>query len=164
MNLTDRPTCPHSERLSTAKRASGERSDEFKGCGCTRFQSERAVASPLSPVSPAAHAIAIVRQSRLAISSSVFRFCRIAIAIAEPIVVERFETVKIHCHPHCPVVIEPVSANRLHGKGNFCGLGWRLSTTSRQGCRFQRSRDFREPHKNPVKCGTFSQYGPTLYS
>jgi hypothetical protein len=99
MNLTDRPTCPHSERLSTAKRecalatyASGERSDEFKGCGCTRFQSERAVASPLSPVSPAAHAIAIVRQSRLAISSSVFHFCRIAIAIAEPIVVERFET------------------------------------------------------------------------
>jgi hypothetical protein len=34
------------------------------------------------------------------------------------------------------VVLEPVSANRLHENGSFCGLAWRLSANSRQGCRF----------------------------
>jgi len=50
--------------------------------------------------------------------------------------IERSETAQIHCHSHRPVVIEPVSANRLHENGNFCGLGWRLSADSRQGCHF----------------------------
>jgi hypothetical protein len=50
--------------------------------------------------------------------------------------IERSERAQIHCHPHRLVVIEPVSANRLHKNGNFCGLGWRLSANSRQGCHF----------------------------
>ena len=47
-----------------------------------------------------------------------------------------------HCKPYRSVVIEPVSANRLHENGNFWGLGWRLSANSRQGCRFLEARDF----------------------
>src|SRR5882672_3224333 len=62
------------------------------------------------------------------------------------------------------VVIEPVSADRLYENGNFCCLGWRLSANSREGCRFLVTRDFRQSHKNPVKCGTFGQYGATLSS
>jgi hypothetical protein len=55
------------------------------------------------------------------------------------------------------VVIEPVSADRLYENGNFCCLGWRLSANSREGCRFLVTKDFRQSHKNPVKCGTFGQ-------
>jgi hypothetical protein len=55
--------------------------------------------------------------------------------------IERSERAQIHCHPHRLVVIEPVSANRLHKNGNFCGLGWRLSADSRQGCHFWETGD-----------------------
>lgn len=54
------------------------------------------------------------------------------------------------CQPYRSVEIEPVSANRLHENGNFCGLGWRLSANSRQGCRFLETRDFVQLHKNPI--------------
>src|ERR1700730_10690217 len=50
--------------------------------------------------------------------------------------IERSERAQIHCHLHRLGGIEPVSANRLHKNGNFCGLGWRLSANSRQGCHF----------------------------
>jgi hypothetical protein len=76
----------------------------------------------------------------------------------------RPEKVQIHCHLYRALVIEPVSSNSLHKNGNFCGLGWRLSANSRQGCRFLETRDFGQPHGNPIKCGTFNQYGPTLSS
>jgi hypothetical protein len=67
-----------------------------------------------------------------------------------------------YCHLYRSVVLEPVSANRLHENGNFRGLGWRLSANSRQGCRFLKTRDFGQPHRNPIKFGTFNQQGPSL--
>jgi hypothetical protein len=60
------------------------------------------------------------------------------------------------------VVLEPVSANRLHKNGNFCGLGWRLSAFSRQGCQFPETRDFGKSHENPIICGIFDDYVATL--
>jgi hypothetical protein len=62
-----------------------------------------------------------------------------------------------HCHLYRSVVIEPVSANRLHENGNFCGLGWRLSVNSRQGCRFSETRDFGQSRETPIIYGTFNQ-------
>jgi hypothetical protein len=37
-----------------------------------------------------------------------------------------------------------------------------LSAKSRQGCLFLRTRDFGPPHRNPLKCGTFRRWRPTL--
>jgi hypothetical protein len=69
---------------------------------------------------------------------------------------------EMHCRSYRSVVIEPVSANRLRENGNFCGLGRRLSAISRQGCRFLKTGDPGQPHENPIKCGNFNQYEPTL--
>ena len=60
------------------------------------------------------------------------------------------------------LAVEPVSANRLHENGNFCGPSRRLSGTSRYSCRIRETEDTGQPHENPIKCDTFNQYETTL--